>query len=164
MNLFSNHPQRLEVLRMKLISPLFRSNRDDLPVFRPLCVVNGLLVNRSFLHEDSPLDFLSDFRRAGLLYKDSYRTAEKAVIRWICFLKKVMDGTDVWRPFEMIRSSQVLVLHEIGTLNLSQLCDLLKDPLIYGFLIGHLNTQNTLDPVIDWLRRYPDPPTGLIEI
>jgi hypothetical protein len=100
-NIFSNHPQLLEVHRMKLIRPLCSFHSYDLEylgcthqVFRPLCIFNGLLVNCLFPDGDSPLDFLADFRRAAALYEHSHHTAENAIIRWIRFLKKTMDETD----------------------------------------------------------------------
>lgn len=102
MDILSDHPLLLQVLHTKLVFPRLTFTWGDLEVpgctrhvFQPLCALNGLLLDCSFPLGDSPLDFLSDFHRAGTLYEESYHTAEKAVIHWIRFVKALVNRSDI---------------------------------------------------------------------
>ncbi|KAJ7289488.1 hypothetical protein C8J57DRAFT_1213823 [Mycena rebaudengoi] len=130
-------------------------------VYRPLCAFIGLLVNSSFPEGDSPLDFLFDFQRAGPLYEDSHYTAKVAVIRWMHTVKTLINGQDqgqgvYWDIWDL--PSQV-VLHEIETLDLSQLCDLVAmDPIAHGLFHKSFRLDDSFDCVIGWLRVSMFPP------
>ncbi|KAJ7208740.1 hypothetical protein C8J57DRAFT_1610104 [Mycena rebaudengoi] len=168
-DILSNHPHLLELLRVQLTLgwKMFPWDFDILgftrEVLRPLCTFNGLLVDCSFSEGDSPLDFLSNFQRCGALYEDQHNTAEKAVIHWIHFTKTVMHGSYFWWA-GLIEPSQV-VLREIETLDLSQLCNLFAmDSWPHECLHKYFGLKDSFDYVIGWLQRHPSPPMDVIEL
>ncbi|KAJ7289454.1 hypothetical protein C8J57DRAFT_1459451 [Mycena rebaudengoi] len=157
-DILSTHPQLLEVLRLSLIRPAFLFISWELgffgctrEVFRPLCTFSELLVDSSFPEGDSPLDFLSDLQRAGPLYEDSHNIAEMVVIRWIRSVKALISGQDInWNVWDRLSP---MVLQEIETLDLSQLCVLLAmDSEAHEDFHLDFSPGKGIDSVIDWLR------------
>ncbi|KAJ7132387.1 hypothetical protein C8R44DRAFT_978009 [Mycena epipterygia] len=178
MDIFSANPLLLHVLHIQLIDGPVLLGFNVLAlgctytVFRPLCVFDGL-INGSFPEGESPLDFLSDPRRARNLYEEQRLTAEKVIIRWIRLVKQFLAGDDFYRYdlssiylLELLRKCvpSPVLLHEIETFDMAALFPLFAenvdgaDPTLREFL-----GVQYFDAVIDWLHLFPNQPIEAIQ-
>jgi hypothetical protein len=147
--------------------------------FIPFCELSGQIADCAFPEGDGPLDFLSDIRRAGPLYEDSYYTAEKTIIRGIrrvghykhisdiyilgCVLAPVPPTTilimcrEHSKLLRYCRPSQAF-LHELETFQLSMLCHLLAtEPQEHSIFHKNAYFEDWFDQIIEWfsVRSFP---------
>ncbi|KAJ7501137.1 hypothetical protein B0H11DRAFT_1993769 [Mycena galericulata] len=119
---------------------------------------------------DSPLNFLSDPRRAAGLYRDNHDIAEEAMMLYISRAKEVLLGTSdiildgymLRRLLEQCPTSSKL-LHELQSLDLRQLCDHHAENKDSHYVVHiQLLRPRYLNPIVDWLQELPDPPLHAI--
>ncbi|KAJ7117046.1 hypothetical protein C8R44DRAFT_203422 [Mycena epipterygia] len=102
--IFSNHPDVLFVMQTMILLPLnwhyiFRilGPTWNHQVFLPFHEFRDQLGLR-FPDGDSPLDFLSDYRRAGHIYSDPRNATKELVLLWIYRVKELLSsGGTFWR-------------------------------------------------------------------
>ncbi|KAJ6530458.1 hypothetical protein DFH09DRAFT_1410981 [Mycena vulgaris] len=128
-------------------------------VLRPFIEVHQLLV-LPFPAGDSPVDFLIDPRRSGELCNEQDST-EEVVLRWIVSAKG--DG---WLYGEFLTlldrcGPNPEILLGLETLNLSTLCNKIRTEDHLWFHEEGLHPTHLL-PIVNWLRRFPDPPMNVI--
>ncbi|KAJ7117016.1 hypothetical protein C8R44DRAFT_203151 [Mycena epipterygia] len=101
--IFSNHPYLLFVMQTMILLPLnpwqaFRILGPpwNYQVFLPFVEYREQL-ELPFPEGDSPLNFLSDYRRAGHIYSDPRNAAEELVLLWIYRAKELLvSGGSFW--------------------------------------------------------------------
>jgi hypothetical protein len=98
--IFFRNPELLSVLRGSKLGP-YRADMLRLcgltyRIFQPFLQFRGLLCF-PFPEGDSPLDFLADPRRAGVLYANPADTAEEVLLIWIDRAKYVLSGRSDFR-------------------------------------------------------------------
>jgi hypothetical protein len=147
--IFSDSPELLFVLKTQIIRPgSLEIVLDSLPlnykIFQPFFGVLGL-VNLPFNDGDSPVDFLTDPRRAGNLYSDPHDIADAFMRLWIPWQKRnllhgeCLSWSDLQATVPRTTSSDSTfrqslklldqchscptILQGIETLDLAQICD-----------------------------------------
>ncbi|KAJ7098987.1 hypothetical protein C8R44DRAFT_947710 [Mycena epipterygia] len=176
--IFSNHPDLLFVMQTMILLPLHPYQTFwilgptwNKQVFLPFHEFRDQL-ELPFPDGDSPLDFLSDYRRAGHIYSDPTNTAEELVLLWIyCGKELLSSGGIFWRSGNEIlqfidrwpRSPRIAL--ELETLDLSGLCDQMAvDPESHKLAHWEGILCTDLYQILDWLRDFPDPPLRAVAI
>ncbi|KAJ7098962.1 hypothetical protein C8R44DRAFT_859576 [Mycena epipterygia] len=176
--IFSNHPNLCFVVQTMIHLPLHPSETFRIlgstwnyELFLPFYEYRELL-ELPFPDGDSPLDFLSDYRRAGHIYLDPRNPAEELVLLWIHRARELlMSGGLFWNSGILIvghthrwpRSPRIVF--ELESLDLSGLCDQMAvDRETHKYAHRHGILSSTIYCVLDWLRDFPDPPLRAIAI
>ncbi|KAJ7117009.1 hypothetical protein C8R44DRAFT_879534 [Mycena epipterygia] len=159
--IFSNHPDLLFFMQTMILRPLYYW--DILRILGPTWNYQVFLPFHEFRDQfvlpfpggDSPLDFLSDYRRAGNIYSDPTNAVEELVLLWIYRVKELLSsGGLFWMSGISLggfinqwpRSPRIAL--ELETLNLAGLCD-----------------QMAIDPEAHkFAHDFPDPPLRAIAI
>ncbi|KAJ7106297.1 hypothetical protein C8R44DRAFT_327558 [Mycena epipterygia] len=179
--IFSNHPDVLLVVQIMILLPLrpYQIFRILGPtwnhhVFLPFHEFRELL-ELPFPEGDSPLDFLSDLRRAGDIYSDPQNAAEELVLIWISRVKELLiGGGDFWDQQSDYDSTWLAdfinrwprsprIVFELETLDLSRLCGQMAiKPEAHKTAHHHGILHPDIHRILDWLQNFPDPPLQAI--
>ncbi|KAJ6566722.1 hypothetical protein B0H19DRAFT_713247 [Mycena capillaripes] len=170
-NILSKHAALLFVLKAILIGykdvTMILCLDLTWSIFKPLLVLSTL-IDLPFPHGDSPLDFLVDPRRSGILYSSEEEIAEEVMLFWIQQVKGMIMRSDIYHymPLSLIDKCQPnqKILGELQNLNLSHLCTLMRedrDAHQEAHTLSILRLRVFQD-VLDWLWKFPDPPLAII--
>ncbi|KAJ7098977.1 hypothetical protein C8R44DRAFT_811006 [Mycena epipterygia] len=175
--IFSNHHDLLFVVQTMILLPLdpWQTLRILGPtwneqVFLPFHDFRDQLA-LPFPEGDSPLDFLSDYRRAGHIYSDPRNAAGELVLLWIhCIKEMLSSGGTFWRfhwlaDFVNRWPRSLRIVLELETLGLCGLCDqMIEDPESHKYAHERGILHPKIYRILDWLQDFPDPPLRAIAI
>ncbi|KAJ7117041.1 hypothetical protein C8R44DRAFT_983337 [Mycena epipterygia] len=176
--IFSNHPDLVFVLQTMVFLPLH--HREILRILGPTWNDQAFMPFHEFRDQlalpfpdgDSPLDFLSDYRRAGHIYSDPRNAAEELVLLWIYRVKELLSsGGLFWISGVLILDRidrwprRPRIVLELETLDLSGLCHQMAiDPEAHKLAHEYGILRPNIYRILDWLQDFPDPPLRAITI
>ncbi|KAJ7744728.1 hypothetical protein DFH07DRAFT_21458 [Mycena maculata] len=174
--IFTRHPDTLLVLRNIMLDyPIFLNFGHILElygmtyrIFEPFARFQQFL-QFPFPEGDSPLDFLMDPIRAGVLYRNPEDIAEDFILLWIYRAKELLEGQSdfpLWgyqlQGIHKCRPSSRL-LRELESLNFVPLCnELAPDTEAHENLHDRFLQAEYLRPIVHWLWKFPNPPVEAI--
>ncbi|KAF7342401.1 hypothetical protein MVEN_01829100 [Mycena venus] len=138
-------------------------------IFEPFFAARGRL-ELPFPPGDSPIDFLEDPDRAGVLYMEPCIAAELLILQWIRHVKGFLAGSDYWVDANLLLgikhclpTPKLKVFDELATLDLSKICDrMVQDPYAHEACHQFVISDRHLWGVLDWLETFDEPPLEVI--